>query len=45
MKYGGSLFKLLGKAHPVLEKVRSRSNDYLKIEKILTNYYQSQTNP
>jgi hypothetical protein len=31
LKYGGRLFKLLGKNHPVLEKVRSRGSEYLKI--------------
>lgn len=39
--YVGSLFKLYSKDHPVIERMRMRTNEYQVIERVLLNYYHS----
>lgn len=41
-RYAGTLIKLLGKSHPVLEKFRNRCNEYLRLERMLTGIYESE---
>lgn len=38
-KYAGNILKILGRHHPVLEKYRNRSFEYLRVEKMLSNIY------
>lgn len=45
LKYGGSLLKIICRNHPALEKLKSRCNEYLKVEKILNNYYAHESTP
>jgi hypothetical protein len=43
-KYAGTLVKLIGKSHPVLERFKNRFNQYLRLERLLTTMYDNDRN-
>ena len=41
-KYAGTLIKLIGRSHPVLERFRNRCNEYLRLERMLATIYEQE---